>query len=231
MKTKNIKSDSIKTGIVVGAAPVRRERSKLIDFLKKCKQGVDCVIAADGGISFFLEENLRPDMWIGDMDSSEKGIEGKVEAAFEDIDIRTCSPIKDDTDIALAVRILVEEKNCQEVYIFGGMGGDRIDHSMANIQLMHHYKEKGRMLRVFSENSELFLLADETADFDENQTGTISVFSLTDESIVEIEGLFYEYKGIIKNTYALGVSNEFCGKKSKIKVIKGRVLVIKTIER
>ena len=64
--------------------------------------------------------------------------------------------------------------------------------------------------------------------FDENAKGMISVFSHSDiSSGVTISGLKYELKnGTLKNTYALGVSNEFVGKMSEISVAQGTLTVV-----
>ena len=54
--------------------------------------------------------------------------------------------------------------------------------------------------------------------FGEGAKGTVSVFSHSDISCgVTVSGLKYGLKnGTLKNTYALGVSNEFIGAKSEI---------------
>lgn len=218
-----------KIGLVVGAATIGGEIANLRELVTDRKRkGIDCIIAADGGMNFFVAEGICPDLWIGDMDSAEDSLEEKVVEVFPQLERRTCSPIKDDTDLAIALNIIFEEEGCEEVYVYGGLGGSRMDHSIANIQLMHHYKESGKRVRMFGQNTEMFVLKNEDIQFDGNEEGYISVLSLTDESEVDIKGLFYEYSGLLKNSYALGVSNEFCGKEATICVKKGMVLVIKT---
>ena len=64
--------------------------------------------------------------------------------------------------------------------------------------------------------------------FDGSAKGMISVFSHSDiSSGVTISGLKYEVKnGTLKNTYALGVSNEFVGRNSEISVSDGTLTVV-----
>lgn len=54
-------------GVLVGASTIGNEESKLLDFLGQ--QDV-YKIAVDGGISFFIKNNIVPDFWLGDMDST-----------------------------------------------------------------------------------------------------------------------------------------------------------------
>lgn len=213
-----------KIGILVGAAPIEEERAKLTELLSK--ENV-YTVAADGGIGFFIENHIEPDEWIGDMDSADAGFTGLVRQMFPTLKEDTCSPIKDDTDTAIGVEILFAN-NCDEVYIFGGMGGARPEHGIANIQLMHHYAQYGKKIYIYSGNSEYYILSNETKHFSEDEKGYISVFSLTDLSEVDLRGLFYEYSGKLTNAYALGVSNEFCNRPASISVSEGIVLVIRS---
>ena len=212
------------TGIIVGAAPLSDERQQLIELLNNNHH---YVIAADGGIKFFLDENIMPDKWIGDMDSSGNEIGRIVNDVFPDIITKSCSPIKDDTDMALAVEEM-SSMNIRKILIFGGLGGKRIEHSLANIQMMHHYKMQGIDITMISDESRMMCLQNETAEFDRKQEGFVSVFSLTDEADVEIKGLYYEYNGILSNSHPLGVSNEFKCTNSYIKVNEGVVLIVLT---
>ena len=94
---------------------------------------------------------------------------------------------------------------------------------------MHHYKLSGIDVKMRSGNVNMYCLKDEKRVFDENNKGYISFFSLTDESEVTLIGLAYDYDGTLKNSYALGVSNEFTGKPASIEVKRGVVLVV-TVE-
>ena len=45
---------------------------------------------------------------------------------------------------------------------------------------------------------------------------------------VSIKGLFYEYEGELKNSFALGISNELCGRKASIAVTGGTLLLVQS---
>lgn len=217
-------------GIIVGAAGLHDEKNILLEYINKAKSvnGQEMyIIAADGGMSFFVEEEICPNEWIGDMDSASSILKDKVKDKFPNIRINACSPIKDDTDMAIAANILINN-GCDNILIFGGMGGSRIEHSIANIQLMHHLILQDIKVTMYSENSIMYCVKDAEVCFDEKETGYISVFSLSDSSEIDIKGLFYEYTGMLSCSYALGVSNEFCGKSSSINVKNGVVLVVQS---
>ena len=220
--------DNRKIGIIVGASKLGKESVILKEKISQRKECGGYVIAADGGINFFREEKIIPDEWIGDMDSAGEEVRANVINELGQVKINSCSPIKDDTDTALALEILISDMKCSEVHIFGGLGGSRIEHSIANIQSMHHYKKNGVDVTLYSENSRLYVLKDEVICYDSTKTGFISVFSLSQQVKAEIKGLFYEFSGTLDNSCPLGVSNEFCGKNATIAVRDGEALIVET---
>ena len=213
----------MKTGIIIGASDVVNE--DIYHDMQKEKTGDFFLIAADGGLLTCLKYDIDPDFFVGDMDSSGQIKPEKIKAVCPKIQIETSSPVKDDTDMALAVKKAVEN-GCTKIMIYGGLGGSRPDHSIANIQLMHHYKLEGIDIKMHSGNVDMYCLMDEKKTFDENEKGYISFFSLSDESDITTKGLAYEYDGTLKNSYALGVSNEFTGKPAFVEVKKGVILVV-----
>lgn len=207
--------------IIIGASVISDTD---MDRLKKeCDDAY--TVVADAGMEQCMAGDIRPDLWVGDMDSAGDNMLAVVKSIYPDMMIETCSPIKDDTDMAIAVKKAVE-KGGRDIVIYGGLKGDRMDHSLANIQLLHHFKSEGVNLRMISDSTEMYCLIKEEKKYDKTKTGMISLFSLTDKSDISIKGLYYEYEGVLKNSYALGVSNEFCGREACIRVDDGVVLVV-----
>lgn len=141
--------------------------------------------------------------------------------------LKTIVPVvKDDTDMALGLNKAFEA-GCDEVFIFGGMGGSRASHSFANVQLMHKFAAAGKKITMFTENGRIFVLHNESIEYPETAKGFISIMSLSDVSEdVAIEGFFYEYHGKMTNQNPLGVSNEFAGRSAKVSVGKGTLLIV-----
>lgn len=133
---------------------------------------------------------------------------------------------KDDTDMELAVA-KAYERGCEEILIFGGMGGDRVSHTIANIQLMLRYEKLGCHIRMISERIQAEVLYRGVKAFSKEMNGFLSVLSLSDEAKdVKIEGMKYEYCGNLTNDKPLGVSNAFIGRESRVSVGEGALLLI-----
>ena len=214
-----------KTGILVGAAPLGAEK----DFLKECLKNSDCIsLAADGGLSFFTEENIRPDYWLGDKDSLPEEIFEKAKDRFPELTLNPCSPEKDDTDMRLGV-LKLKELGAEMIYVFGGLGGERFDHTVANIQLLHEFTEEGIRMFLLSEKESIYVLtAGQSVRYGKECEGKLSVFSLTDQSRVAIRDFYYEFEGEINNKRVFTVSNEFHKKGGTIEVFEGAALIVRS---
>ena len=175
----------------------------------------DLLIAADGGYSHACRLGVAPHIVLGDFDSLGYIPEGAQVHPKE----------KDDTDAMLAVKLGLS-KGYRDFYIYGGMDGPRVDHTMANFQLLHYLSEHGAKGYLIGVRQNAAVLTDEIS-FPKEQTGMISVFCLSQEAQLDIEGLKYNLEdGILQPSFPLGVSNQFVGKESLIRVKKGTVLVI-----
>ena len=175
----------------------------------------DLLIAADGGYRHTQQLGLAPHIVLGDFDSLGFVPEGAQVHPKE----------KDDTDAMLAVKLGLS-KGYREFYIYGGMDGPRVDHTMANFQLLHYLSEHGAKGYLIGVRQNAAVITDEIS-FPKEQTGMISVFCLSQKAQLDIEGLKYNLEdGILQPSFPLGVSNQFVGKESLIRVKKGTVLVI-----
>lgn len=176
----------------------------------------DYVIAVDGGYDTLKKHGIKPDVVIGDFDS--------VESAVPEENIIRLKPEKDDTDMLYSVDYGAK-LGYTIFYIYGGTGGGRISHTIANLQLLAHNPSLRCFL--FDREEVVFLLENGRVDFTDKCRGYLSVLSVSDESRgVWEQGLKYELQNdTLSNRYPLGVSNEFIGKESWISVEQG-ILVI-----
>lgn len=181
------------------------------------KETDDIVIAADAGIKHLEKANITPDYIIGDFDSLGIKPEGENVIALK--------PEKDVTDMHAAVEIGIE-KGFSRFVIYGATGG-RLDHTLANIQLLASLAERGIKAVIKDGETEIIALCNSSVSFSEKNKGYISVFAHSDVCKgVTIKGLKYELKNAeLKNTFALGVSNEFIGKESVVYVEKGILIL------
>lgn len=178
----------------------------------------DYVIAADAGIRYLEECGITADLVIGDFDS------------LDDVpsypNTITLKAEKDDTDMLAAVREGIKA-GYFDFHIYCGMGG-RIDHTIANLQVLAYLSENGMRGFLFGKDSVITAITNQTITFDKIPSGYVSVFSHTEKSEgVYLRGLKYELtNAVLTNTFPLGVSNEFIGKKSSISVGSGTLLIV-----
>ena len=214
------------TGILVGAAPLGAESLFLMKLLNK----KNCIsVAADGGLSFFVKNYIAPDFWIGDQDSLDATVFKNAKKLFPGLKLNPCEREKDDTDMRLSM-LALKDAGVREIYVFGGLGGNRFDHSIANIQLLHEFAEYKIQSFLISENEYLYVLkAKEKVTYKTEAEGILSVFSLTDETKLAIRELYYEFDGTIDNKRVFTVSNEFNKKGGTVEVFEGAALIVRPV--
>ncbi len=179
----------------------------------------DLIICADGGYKYKSILGRECDFVVGDFDSlgSVPETENKIVAPTE----------KDETDMMLAVNFGYD-KGYRNFVLLGALGGERSDHSVANIQLLHYITSKDAKGTIIHGREIYTAFSDGTLTLGAENKGYISVFSLTDESRgVRIENLKYTLEDATLHSYMpIGVSNEFMGKECHISVRDGVLLVV-----
>ncbi|MCD7956439.1 MAG: thiamine diphosphokinase [Lachnospiraceae bacterium] len=176
------------------------------------------LIAADGGYRHLQSLGRKPDVLLGDFDS--------LEVVPEHEHLIRHSPIKDDTDMALAVAY-AQKEGYRTFFLYGGLGG-RLDHTLANIQLLTGMSKEGLEGYLIGEDSVITAVTDGKLSFPETASGMVSVFCMGASATGVYErGLKYSLEdAILTCDRALGVSNEFTGEKSSIAVRSGTLLIM-----
>lgn len=178
------------------------------------------VIAADRGLEYALAAGITPDIVVGDFDSS------RVEATAGTECVRV-SPIKDDTDAQLAADIAAE-RGCSELHFFCALGG-RLDHTIANIQMIYGLMQRGIKAVLHGAGEKAFLLSGGEAEI-ERYEGYLSVFSYGEKTVVSEAGVKYPLeRHTITNSFPLGVSNEITAGTARITVHEGTALIVEHI--
>ncbi len=119
------------------------------------------------------------------------------------------------------------DRGYRNFVILGALGGERSDHSIANIQLLHFIASKSARGRIIHKNEVFTAFKNDSLTLSEKLGGYVSVFSLADESRgVTLENLKYTLtNAVLRSDMPIGVSNEFIGEESKISVGDGVLLV------
>ena len=176
----------------------------------------DLVIAADKGYTLIDKENIKADIIIGDFDSSNKP---------KDRNIIALNPIKDFTDTKAAVEEGIK-RGYRNFIIYGSLGG-RESHTFANIRDAYFYKKKNINISLKTKNKKIFIVDDKYSHSYDGHDFYTSIFSLNDDTIITLKGLFYELeKYNLKIDNSLAVSNETDKKDFEIIVENGAVVVI-----
>lgn len=96
-------------------------------------EGLELVVAADGGFRRSVALGLQPDLLVGDGDSlGEREFE---RLAATGLAIERSPAAKDESDAELAV-VAAIARGAGAVTILGALGGERLDHALANIGLL-----------------------------------------------------------------------------------------------
>ena len=177
----------------------------------------DFLIAADKGLLYARELGLQPELVLGDFDSL-----GYVPAGAEVFPVE-----KDDTDAMLAVRRGLE-RGCDEFILYGSLDGDRVDHTVANFQLLCFLADRGARGTLVGIHQMATVVKDSAIRFDAGRKGNLSVFSMGDTARgVTIRGAQYNVDNVtLTNSFPLGVSNSFVGENVEISVNEGKLLII-----
>lgn len=174
------------------------------------------VIAADGGYAHTQKLGITPDCILGDFDS----------LGYTPTDAAVFPVEKDDTDAMLAVRHGLR-RGCDRFFLYGGLDGPRLDHTVANYQTLQFLADQGARGWLIGEKQIVTVVKNGEISFPASATGILSVFCMGQAAKgVFLEGLQYPLEnGTLEPGFPLGVSNHFTGKAARIRVTEGSLLL------
>ena len=179
----------------------------------------DLVIAADAGYRVCQRLGIVPDLLLGDFDS--------MEAPENFPNIRRSPVEKDDTDTMLAVKTALEQ-GCDEVYLYGGTGGKRLDHTLANLQSLLYLRRRGARGYMYDDDFLWTVMENESLTIQRTgEWGRFSAFSLGDraEGIDETGFQYPLENAVLTAEFPLGVSNHILEPEATIRVRRGALAV------
>ena len=204
--------------VILSAVPVSTALCRYV-------QPDDFVVACDAGYRNAERLDLRPDLIVGDFDSAPQP-----KTEHETI---VLPHVKDDTDTEYAAK-LVSEKGFDEVLLLGGLGGRRVEHTLANLCTGLGLEQRGIRAALQDERSRItFVLPGESRSYPKEKFFYFSAFPMEGraEGVYE-KGSFYELEdAVLTAGYPLGVSNEYAEGSSCITVStrQGALVVVETI--
>ena len=179
----------------------------------------DFIIAVDGGLAYLDQYGITANLVVGDFDSL-------TSPPPKNNHTIVLPREKDDTDMVAALRE-ARNRGYQTFRIYGGTGG-RLDHTLANIQLLADIANRGGQGFLFDRDTIITAFRDSSVLFPETARGVVSVFSHTEVAGgVNERGLKYLLTdATLYNTDPVGISNEFTGAGSSISVRSGTLIII-----
>ena len=176
------------------------------------------IIAADGGLIHCKKMDITPDLIVGDMDSAPT----ELLEEYSQVEIRRCSPDKDETDLELAIEAALSY-NPEKVTIFGALE-KRCDHSLYNLYLICRHPKK---VYIESEKEILFVINEETK-IPCFPGQTISLIPLGNPCYgVTTKGLKWELENAVLDLNFMSISNVCLNNFVKISINSGNLLCIK----
>jgi thiamine pyrophosphokinase len=189
--------------------------------------GIDLVIAADGGARHATSLGRRLDLWVGDGDSvSAADLAGLAAAG---IPIQRHPADKDETDAELALLAAVEG-GAARITILGALGGDRFDHGLANIWLLAHPHLAGRDVRLLDAATRIRLVGPGRTDLGGRIGDLVSLLPFGgDAAGLRTAGLRYPLRGEpLRSGPSRGLSNIRDADDASLTVELGRILVVES---
>ena len=205
--------------VIISACPVSPE-------LAEALRPDDFIIACDAGYRNCVPLGCKPDIILGDFDTApcpEK----------QDDDIIVLPHVKDDTDTEYAAK-LASEKGFDEVLLLGGLGGRRVEHTLANLCTGLGLEQRGVRTTLLDERSRItYVMPGETRRYPKENYFFFSAFPMEGraEGVCE-HGSYYELDNAeLTAAYPLGVSNEYAEGSDCITIStrRGALVAVETI--
>jgi len=187
------------------------------------KNGVEIIIAADGGANSAYKLGIVPNYIIGDFDS----IKPIVKEYFSDKSEIIKYNRQDDTDVEKALKFAIE-KRFETVYLLGGTG-DRMDHSICNLGIVLKYYDRIRIILLHGRTILHPYSKDVTLSTIPNET--ISLYAFNNITTITSEGLKYPLRnttlrfGDSESTSNMALCNEV-----ELKIKDGIIFVIRELK-
>jgi thiamine pyrophosphokinase len=214
------KEVDMKAIVVAGGDAVPEDAAEL--------SGADLVIAADSGAQWIENLGVRPNLVVGDMDSIDPRLLARLRA--QGVEIETQPAEKDASDAELAISRAVA-RGADQVVVVGALGGERLDHELANLLLLADPRWHGIELRIVRGGTTAWSLdGGNRRELGEAAGDLVTLLPLTgDATGVRTNGLRYPLAGeTLRSGQSRGLSNEVEHVPASVSLEGGTLLVIET---
>ncbi|MGN0355915.1 MAG: thiamine diphosphokinase [Muricoprocola sp.] len=191
------------------------------------KEAYDYLLVVDKGMEFALKAGLVPDEILGDFDS----VDPKVGQYYkkQGIPVSEYNPVKDYTDMELALRTAIERGSTEIVVL--GATGTRMDHVLGSISNLTVPLENQVECCLIDSHNRIRMTDHNLTIRKEEQYGKyVSLLAFGGEvANLELKGFYYEVEGFtLRPDTSRGISNEIAGTSAEIRFDSGRLIVIES---
>jgi thiamine pyrophosphokinase len=189
------------------------------------------LLAADGGAARCLAVGLPPDLVVGDLDS----LADRPRRALAELGVplQVADPAKDESDLELCL-LEALRMDAERVTIFGALGTERPEHSLASLLLLADPRLDGRAVVIVGHGASIRRIGTADGPGDHVLDGRVGdLVSLLpvggDVDGVVTEGLRFPLRDErLAVGPARGLSNELIAPRARITTRRGRLLVVHT---
>lgn len=193
--------------------------------IKKYAKTADYIIAADGGTEVLMQNNITPDLFVGDCDS----VSDKHFSKLENTDKIILPAQKDKTDLEEALDCAIK-RGAAHVSILGALG-KRLDHTLGNLQILLSAMNKNVFAEICDELTTAFVI-NSKLEYSCKIGTVISLIPFFGEAkLVNSFGLEYSFETLeLTSGSTVGISNVTTEKAFGFEVKSGNVLVVVNIK-
>lgn len=183
------------------------------------------IVCCDAGMKHARNMNIVPDIIVGDFDS----VDSDTFEYFKNLKVpfKQFPCKKDETDMELGIDAALE-KGCNELIITAGIGS-RMDHTMANMQLLYSLEKDGIKAKLINENNEVELIS-KKAEIEGKKGDIVSLIPMTPEVTgVTTKGLEYALNDgkLYFGNRIIAVSNVMLSDRAEVEIKSGLLYVMK----
>lgn len=200
-------------------------------FLKEhmLKENYSLIIVADSGLEAVDRLGIKVDHIVGDFDSVSQDLLEKYNKTS--VEIHRFSKEKDKTDTEIAIDLALMQDPAR-IDIIGAIGS-RVDHTVANINLLLLPLGKGIEANILDANNKIYLkdkgfTIDKASQFGK-YISLIAFFGPVEDLI--LKGFKYLLDGIkLDFASSLGISNEIVDERAIVEFSRGILLVVEALD-
>jgi thiamine pyrophosphokinase len=183
------------------------------------------VIAADGGARWLDGLHRVPDLVVGDLDSLDSLLLDRLRAAGASVERHPAA--KDASDLELAVSRALE-MGADEIVVLGAIGGQRLDHALANLLLLVAPGPAGRVRIVQGATQVRVVRGGERLELGGALGDVVTLLPIGgDGEGVVTDGLRYRLSGeTLEFGRSRGLSNEIVHRTAAVSINRGTLLVL-----